>query len=192
MGSLIYFRKFVREIIAENLNDIQQVHYAAQHAHKGQKRRSGDPYILHPERVSKTIQNYYPGDTVSFYAGLLHDSLEDAIDQGNVRDEEEMIAFIHDAIEDDSIAEKVTSAVMSLTKPAGVGYSDYINSIMEDPVALKIKLADMLDNIGDNPTPKQKLKYSTALRQIEKFYNGIPHFINPAHWKAINNIVSEN
>ena len=45
-------------------------------AHEGQKRKSGDPYVVHPLLVS-CIVAYYGGDEAMICASLLHDVVED-------------------------------------------------------------------------------------------------------------------
>jgi len=186
-----FVTEYVRAIIREVNGRLDPVHAAAQYAHLGQKRRTGKPYISHPENVASIVRKYYPGNSVAYFSALLHDSLEDAIDQGNVEDEEEMIALIDDAIEDDEIAEEVIDVVLALTKAKGANYSDYLMSLTSFPDALTVKMADMLDNISDNPSEHQKKKYSLALYNLEEYFGGKPGFINDKHWKALRSIVSD-
>tara|TARA_B000000441_G_scaffold108306_1_gene77994 strand:- start:1138 stop:2757 length:1620 start_codon:yes stop_codon:yes gene_type:complete len=46
------------------------------HAHEGQKRKSGEPYIIHPVAVTCILASYYM-DHETLCAGLLHDTVED-------------------------------------------------------------------------------------------------------------------
>ena len=179
---MVFFRKYVRELIKEDLN---KVYTTADFAHLGQKRRTGEPYIVHPERVSEIVKQYYPDNKVARMIALLHDSLEDAIDLGNVEDEEEMIALIDDSISDDDIADEVVNAVLALTKPETADYESYLFSILDNKNAVIVKLADMLDNLTDNPSEKQKNKYKKALDSINIYFDGPPSFINTAHWSAL-------
>lgn len=55
---------------------IQRAYRMAEKAHQGQKRASGDPYILHCLAVAGILAGYsMPADVVA--AGLLHDTVED-------------------------------------------------------------------------------------------------------------------
>jgi len=177
-------RKYVKAILKE---DFDKVYSTADYAHLGQKRRTGEPYIVHPERVSEIVSQYYPGNRVAQMTALLHDTLEDAIDLGNVADEEEMIALIDDSIEDDAEADEVINSVMALTKPSGVDYESYLVSILDMPNTLIVKLADMLDNLTDNPSEKQKIKYGNALKLIKNHFGGRPSFIAAGHWSDLVN-----
>lgn len=55
---------------------MRQAHLFAEEAHRGQLRRSGEPYITHPVAVAAILASLrMDADTVA--AGLLHDTLED-------------------------------------------------------------------------------------------------------------------
>ena len=49
----------------------------ANQAHKGVKRRSGEPYIMHPIAVAKIVCNEIGLGSTSICAALLHDVVED-------------------------------------------------------------------------------------------------------------------
>ena len=62
-----------------NTNQIRQVcraYYYAEQAHNGQRRRSGEPYIVHPLAVA-TILTEMHLDHQSLMAAMLHDVIED-------------------------------------------------------------------------------------------------------------------
>lgn len=178
-------RNYISVILKEqNLSPVQAT---AQYAHRGQKRRTGEPYIVHPNRVADIVSSYYPENKIAYYSALLHDSLEDAIDQGNVSDEEEMIALIHDSIESPEIANEVIETVFALTKPKNANYGEYLLSLSGNENALIVKMADMLDNISDNPSDRQKEKYSLALEQLSATLGGKPNIIHQKHWDLLLN-----
>ena len=61
---------------AEDIGKIEKAFVIADEAHKDQKRRSGEPYIIHPLAVA-TILADMGMDTDSICAALLHDVVED-------------------------------------------------------------------------------------------------------------------
>lgn len=58
------------------LRDIERAYTVAERWHRGQKRKSGDPYITHPLAVA-TILAELGMDAATLMAGLLHDTVED-------------------------------------------------------------------------------------------------------------------
>src|SRR4051794_3328342 len=61
---------------AADLELVKRTYEFAAKAHDGQLRRSGDPYVIHPLGVAKTIAELKL-DVPSICAGLLHDCVED-------------------------------------------------------------------------------------------------------------------
>ncbi len=59
-----------------DLSLIQKAYDFSNRAHEGQKRKSGDPYFIHPVSVATIITDLRL-DTASVCAGLLHDTVED-------------------------------------------------------------------------------------------------------------------
>jgi (p)ppGpp synthase/HD superfamily hydrolase len=99
-------------------------------AHKGQKDKYSRPYILHPLHLMSQM------DT----------------------EEEMMTAVLHDVIEDTGhtlaelremgLPEAVVRAVSLLTHDKeSTPYDDYVRRLKSDPLALKVKLADLRHNM---------------------------------------------
>ena len=169
-------------------DDMADVYATARMAHMGQKRRSGEEYFTHPTAVKDIVKKYYSDDKLSQLVALLHDTLEDA--PGLTMDSvEEMEVFIRGSIRDPRVAEKVLSSVRALTHDKSIDYSSYVASLLRNPTALRVKLADMLHNLGTNPTQKQKNKYMTALADLSDAAGGIPKSIHAGHWQEILKIV---
>jgi hypothetical protein len=55
---------------------LQKAYVFAARAHKGQVRRSGEPYLSHPLEVTARLADLHL-DRTTLVAGLLHDALED-------------------------------------------------------------------------------------------------------------------
>ncbi|MCL1995083.1 MAG: bifunctional (p)ppGpp synthetase/guanosine-3',5'-bis(diphosphate) 3'-pyrophosphohydrolase [Defluviitaleaceae bacterium] len=74
------YKKFIEKLKSNGLEKdlplIVKAYRMADSAHKGQKRKSGEPYIIHPVYVS-IILCELGMDTESIIAGLLHDTIED-------------------------------------------------------------------------------------------------------------------
>ena len=101
-------------------------------AHKGQKDKAGAPYILHPLRVMLAMAT-----DLEKQAAVLHDVIEDGgITPENLRLE--------------GFSEEVCSAVVALTKKPGEPYNQYLNRVNENPIARKVKMADLNDNMNLN------------------------------------------
>ena len=123
-------------------------------AHKGQFRRDGvTPYIKHPEAVAALV-----GEMSEFVidAAWLHDVLEDT-----EFTEEELLMMHVDSV--------VVDAVKLLSHKKGEPYLEYIERLFSSDelhymVARRVKLADIITNLSDKPTERQKEKYHKALK----------------------------
>jgi (p)ppGpp synthase/HD superfamily hydrolase len=66
------------KIFFESIDDeAQRAFEFAKEKHRGQTRRSGLPYIVHPELVAELVKKYMPGDSVALAVAYLHDTIED-------------------------------------------------------------------------------------------------------------------
>ena len=117
----------------------------AYRAHHGQVDYNGIPYIYHPIHLAEEME-----DEISCCAALLHDVVEDT----EVTMEELTKEFPADIIE----------ILKLLTHEEGVDYFDYVRAIRGNPIAVKIKLADIAHNsdqsrcVGSGLT-EEKLAY---------------------------------
>jgi (p)ppGpp synthase/HD superfamily hydrolase len=127
---------------------IQAAEELAHTAHAGQTRRDGiTPYIGHPSRVAWKLAGRSP-EIIA--AAWLHDTLEDT-----KLTVEEMSRC--------GIPGSVIEAVQVLTKQPGVSYDQYLAAVKANPIAWRVKVADMLDNLSDSPTDRQIVKYAHGL-----------------------------
>ena len=179
-------RGIIREKFARD--DFRDVYATAQMAHVGQKRRSGEDYFSHPSEVRNIVRRFYPKDRVSELAALLHDSLEDA-PGSTVDSPEEMEEFIRGSISDPASGDEVIRVVRALTHEKGGDYQSYVVDLMNDQPALRVKLADMVHNLSSSPSPKQKLKYKSALDAIGAQTGGQPPAgISQKHWDNLQTL----
>ena len=190
------WQKFLRENkkVEEKFSpdDFKDVYNTARMAHVGQTRRDGSEYFSHPSEVRNIARKFYPKDNVVQMAALLHDSLEDA-PGSTVSSVEEMEDFIKGSIQDPAAADEVIRVVRALTHEKGGDYLSYVVGLMGDVPTLRVKLSDMVHNLTDNPSPKQKAKYKSALDAIAQKTGGkAPNGISDEHWKALLSLSSED
>lgn len=123
----------------------------AAEAHREQLDRNGAPYILHPIRVMMTM-----GTDEARMAAVLHDVVEDS-------------AWTLEQLRTEGFSERVIAAVDSLTKRESEkdDYDAYIRRVMENPLAIRVKIADLEDNMD----PK-RLRHigEKDVERIEKYH----------------------
>ena len=138
---------------------IQKAYNYALEKHGTQLRKSGEPYIIHPTNVAYTIAELGL-DEQTICAALLHDVVEDT----NVTFDELEKEFSPEIIE----------ALKLLTHDKNVDYLEYVRKIKNNPIARKVKLADLYHNSDpnrmENPTQKdleRKEKYRKAIEILK-------------------------
>jgi len=133
---------------------ISQAYELALEAHRGQTRKSGEPYIHHPLSVAKIVADLGLDD-VTVAAALLHDAVEDTgitLAQLSSRFGEEVARIVDgvtklDRVEFDSKAEQQAASMRKM-----------LVAMAKDLRVLMIKLADRLHNmrtLGAMPADKQ-------------------------------------
>jgi (p)ppGpp synthase/HD superfamily hydrolase len=120
----------------------------AERKHYGQLRRDGlTPYYVHLAAVAHKLRA--ESDEV-VAAAWLHDVLEDT-------------DTLPSQLLGRGIPADVVAAVEAMTKRKGVSYPEYLKGVKANPIAAKVKVADMLHNLSDSPTEKQIGKYARGL-----------------------------
>jgi len=129
----------------------------AYNAHHGQLDYNNVPYIFHPYHLAEQMH-----DEITCTVALLHDVVEDT----NVT--------LADLAQE--FPESVIEAVRLLTHSQNVDYFDYVREIKKNPIAVKVKLADLKHNsdasrnVNSDLTPEQirywKTKYSKAMELL--------------------------
>ena len=100
----------------------------AYNAHHGAYDKGGMPYFHHPLHLAEQMTTEEEAA-----AALLHDVIEDTDITA-----EELISH--------GIPLCVVEAVVLLTKPLDDNYFDYVRHVAENPIAKKVKLADLMHN----------------------------------------------
>jgi len=116
----------------------------AEEKHKGQKRRGGEPYFTHPERIARKCKT----------------------------EEQKIVAYLHDTLEDCGVTEshlhtlgatkEIVGALQALTRGIGEDRYEYLLRVFVNPLARYVKILDLCDNMNDEHCKKEK-KYTYFL-----------------------------
>ena len=124
-------------------------------AHKNDKDKAGYPYFMHP--LTLAIQF---NDEASVCVALLHDVIEDHGDK-----------YSFEYLEQEGFYEEIITALKLLTHKDGIDYIEYVKKIKQNPIARKVKLADLRHNSDisrcDGKKPRKYDLYLEAIRILE-------------------------
>ena len=119
-------------------------------AHHGQIDRGGEPYILHPMRVMLEQKT-----EIGKICGILHDVVEDTD-----------VTFYE--LRTAGFSEEVIEALVALTKLDGEDYETYIGRVVSNKIAMRVKLADLLDNMDLSRLNTKEAADFERLKKYEK------------------------
>ncbi|HHA2690822.1 TPA: HD domain-containing protein [Stenotrophomonas maltophilia] len=110
---------------------VNEAQWLAEEAHASQTDKAGRPYIEHVARVAAAVA----GDDAAEMVAWLHDVLEDQPTFAT-----NVMLFPQDVVE----------AVFDLTRGVSKSEAFYYWSIRQNPLSLKVKLADIADNSDES------------------------------------------
>ncbi|PPK69092.1 HD domain-containing protein [Actinokineospora auranticolor] len=142
----------------------------ARDAHEGQLDKAGRPYIEHPLRVMSTLDGDHDRMTA-----VLHDVIEDT-------------AVTADDLTAAGCPPEVVLAVEAISKHPDESQQDYLTRVAANPMALRVKHADIADNSSparlatlDEPTRERlRAKYAHALAYLASLATPDPHATSDA------------
>lgn len=124
----------------------------AEKVHSSQVDKGGKPYINHPVRVERMCS----------------------------RQEDRLVALLHDTVEDGDIAseyllmvgfpQEVVDAVLSVSRKRGEDYFDFILRCKENPIGRRVKIADLKDNMDITRLNELTEKDIERLKKYHKAY----------------------
>lgn len=143
----------------KNIEIIERAYHFAKRAHQGARRRSGEPYILHPIAVAQIVISELGLGSTSICAALLHDVVEDT-------------EYTKEDIEA-NFGPKVASIVEGLTKISGgifgnkaslqaENFRKLLLSMSTDVRVVLIKMADRLHNMRTLGSMRPEKQYKIA------------------------------
>ena len=140
-------------VTAEDSKNIRRAYEMAVDAHSVQRRKSGEPYILHPIAVARICAEEIGLGPTAIVAALLHDVVEDTdITLNDIRKEfGEKIAVIVDGLTKLDETEDIES-------PQAENFKKILGTLIIDVRIVLIKMADRMHNmrtLGSMPQHKQ-------------------------------------
>lgn len=133
---------------AQPTGDLGEAIAMAARAHEGQVSKDGEPYVFHPIRVMLA------GKTdAERIVGVLHDVVEDTD-----------VAL--DDLRSKGFSDEILAGVDAMTKREGEEYQDFIARCKANPIARRVKLADIADNLNLDRLPELNAK---DFERIQKY-----------------------
>jgi GTP diphosphokinase / guanosine-3',5'-bis(diphosphate) 3'-diphosphatase len=121
----------------------------ATESHRGQTDLAGMPFILHPLRVMAGFFGWEDGDA-------------------------RMVAVLHDVIEDSDVTaaklfdlgypRNVIVALGAISRKKDERYGDYIKRVAANPLAVRVKIADLNDNLDTSRASTKELSPDEVYR----------------------------
>jgi len=150
--------------------DLEHAIDIASKAHEGQKRKSGEPYIIHPLSVASTLIDWGM-DIDSVIAGVLHDTVEDT--DTSLETLESLFgkdaAFLVDGVTKVSQARAGMQDLTEYLPQTKDNLSKLLIAVGQDVRVIIIKLADRLHNLQTlQHMPKDK-QTKIARESLEVF-----------------------
>lgn len=138
------------------MNIVERAKDLAYRAHAGQVDKAGRPYIEHVARVAAAVR----GDDDAEAVEWLHDVVEDHPD------------FVHEVIH--SFPHEVLLAAFELDRHTCGTEHMYYACVRTNPLALRVKLADIADNsdesrlslLDEKTAARLRRKYARAIRAL--------------------------
>ena len=141
------------------MSSLEKAISIAAQAHDGQRDKAGAPYILHPLRVMMKMATEAERITA-----VLHDVVEDT-------------DWTMERLQQEGFHGEILAALECLTRQDGEDYGKFIERVKRNPLAVKIKIADLEDNLDvarlkevTEADTERLEKYRQALQMLNDLY----------------------
>ena len=142
--------RLARRLSSDDITRINDAYLLAREAHMEQRRKSGEPYIMHPVAVAKIVAEELRLGANPIIAAFLHDVVEDT-------------DYDFDDIEAEGFTAEVIEALRLLTHDKQTPYEEYIERICRsgNRTAINVKMNDLRHNLARG-------REGNHLRYVEK------------------------
>ena len=172
------FANMEKRISAEDMQRVRDAYALAFEAHKEQRRKTGEPYIIHPIAVARIVAEELELGANPVIAAFLHDVVEDT---------EYTIEDIRERYGDDvaflvGVVTKQKKDKYDKSKQVD-NYRQILSSVQYDVRAILIKLADRLHNMRtlDSMRPDKQMKIAG---ETDYFYAPLANRLGLYHIKS--------
>lgn len=124
-------------------------------AHRGQRDKGGAPYILHPLRLLHRMAT-----VEEMIVAVLHDVLEDS-------------PCTADRLREEGFPPPIVAAIEYLTRQDGETYDAFIRRVRDNPLARRVKMADLEDNLNILRLESVGQRDLDRLRQYHRAYRAL-------------------
>lgn len=142
------------------MSTLQRAIEIATKAHAGQFDKGGKEYIGHPLRVMEM------GKTeAEKIVGVLHDVIEDT-------------SITIEYLSEEGFSKEILDALLCVTKLSNKeDYDHFISRVMTNPLAVKVKINDLKDNMDITRLIRVTEKDLVRIRKYQKAYNRLMNHI---------------
>lgn len=172
------FANMEQRISAEDMQRVRDAYALAAEAHKEQRRKTGEPYIIHPIAVARIVAEELELGANPVIAAFLHDVVEDtAYTIDDIRDRfGDDVAFLV------GVVTKQKKEKYEKSKQVD-NYRQILASVQYDVRAILIKLADRLHNMRtlDSMRPDKQMKIAG---ETDYFYAPLANRLGLYHIKS--------
>ena len=172
------FANLEQRISAEDMHRVRDAYALAAEAHKEQRRKTGEPYIIHPIAVARIVAEELELGVNPVIAAFLHDVVEDT---------DYTIEDIRERFGDDvaflvGVVTKQKKEKYEKSKQVD-NYRQILASVQYDVRAILIKLADRLHNMRtlDSMRPDKQMKIAG---ETDYFYAPLANRLGLYHIKS--------
>lgn len=148
----------------DQIADIRRAYFYSAHAHEGQFRRNGDPYITHPLAVANILCDMRM-DPQSIMAAMLHDVIEDT---GVSKDDVSQQFGPEVAELVDGVTKLTQVKFSSKAEAQAENFRKMMLAMTQDTRVILVKLADRLHNMRtlDVLTPEKRKRIAKETLEI--------------------------